>query len=61
MRKEEGVRGITRKKREVQFEGGEEVFVVTEEGRDGKGCGERVEAHVRGDKGMVESNKDSCR
>ena len=37
------------------------MLVITEEGSDGKGCRERVEAHVRGDKGMVEGNKDSWR
>ena len=37
------------------------MLVVTKEGSDGKGCGEKVEAHVRGDEGMVEGNKDSWR
>ena len=37
------------------------MLVIMEEGSDGKGCRERVEAHVGGEKGMVEGNKDSWR
>ena len=58
-REKEGVWWIARKKGKGGFKGGKEVFIITEESGDRKGSGERVETHVRGDKRMVEGDKDS--
>ena len=60
-REKEGVRWVARKKGEVGLKSGKEVFIITKESGDGKGSGERVEAHVGGNKGMIEGDEDSGR
>ena len=52
---------IARKKGEVGLKSRKEVFVIAKQSSDGKSSGERVETHVRGNKGMVERDEDRRR